>query len=161
MRDPGRAADWEAHSAGGGRERAGAEFDDEEGHEAPRRSRFGKVAAVVAGLLIVGGAAWVGWQNFSKLPDVSSLGSAVIANVSREESPARAFQQSPFVVQGSTRAEIDASLQKSATWQALKRDYNGWYTERLADVEALARLSGLAAEPLPEVQSRAIDNCLR
>jgi hypothetical protein len=115
----------------------GYDIDEEDLEEAPRRGGWlRRVTATLAILLILGGLGWIGWQNRGLLSEKTGLGGLVSGSLSGGSS-AEAFRLSPYVGEGETRAQIDASLQKTAIWRLLKREFREWYDERLADVERM------------------------
>ncbi|MGE0627871.1 MAG: GYF domain-containing protein [Hyphomicrobiaceae bacterium] len=129
-------ADWGNRRDGDGAFGAGDHaFDDDEDYgEAGGKRGLGKFAAVVAMVLIVGGSGWVAWQYRSALTGVTGIGSAVVAKV-MPTPRAELFQASPYVAKGTSTEDIDDSLQHSAVWRVLKRDFGEWYGERLLDIE--------------------------
>src|SRR5262245_19891750 len=128
--------------AGGNAPTSSAEFDDFRpedpvDNEPPARGgRVGRLAAISAALLIVGGLGWIGWQNRTMVSGASAIGGMLVATMSSAPSP-EVFRAGPYDAPGETKDLIDVSLQKSAVWRVLKRDFSDWYTERLADVERM------------------------
>ena len=110
--------------------------DDDADDLPPRRGWTGRIAATVAVLLILGGLGWLGWQNRSLISGASAIGGIISAKMSNA-TPAEMFRASPYEAPGGARDLIDASLQKSAVWRGLKRDFADWYDERLSDVERM------------------------
>lgn len=109
------------------------DFDEPEPRSPGALRRWAKMAA---GLLIVLGVGWLGWQYRAALPGISSIGNAMKSRFIAGES-AEAFQAPPFFVEAETRQDIDAQLQRTALWRTLKRDYGKWYDERLVDIERM------------------------
>jgi hypothetical protein len=113
------------------------EVDEEDVEEAPRRGGWlRRATAVLAVLLILGGLGWLGWQNRGFIGEKTGIGDFISGSLSGGAS-GEAFRASPYVGDGETRAQIDASLQKAAVWRLLKREFREWYDERLADVERM------------------------
>ena len=103
-----------------------------------RRSWVRRISAVAAVMLIVGGLGWLGWQNRSLISGASAIGGMVVATIVSSAAPSpELFRTSPFDAPGETRDLIDISLQRTAVWRMLKRDFPEWYAERLADVERM------------------------
>lgn len=101
-----------------------------------RRSWGSRFAAAIAVLLIVGGLGWIGWQNRGLISGASAIGGIITAKISNTSS-ADMFRATPYEAAGETRDLIDVSLQKSAVWRTLKRDFADWYAERLVDIERM------------------------
>lgn len=111
--------------------------DEEDLGEVPRRGGWlRRVTAALASLLILGGLGWIGWQNRGLIGEMTGIGDLISGSFSGGVT-ADAFRVSPYVADGETRAQIDASLQKAAIWRLLKRDFREWYDERLGDVERM------------------------
>ena len=102
----------------------------------PRRGWLGRIAAIAAVLLIVSGLGWIGWQNRSMISGASAIGSMITAKMS-SAAPQETYRAPPYEALGETRDLIDVSLQKSAVWRSLKRDFGDWYGERLVDIERM------------------------
>ena len=113
----------------------GDDDDDDDDAPAPRRS-FVRTAAFAAVTLILLGSGWIAWQNRSMLPGMSAVGGVMLARLSSQSS-IETYQLAPFLADGDSRDDLDRSLQKTALWRLLKRDYADWYGERLADVERM------------------------
>lgn len=109
------------------------EFDEPDTRSPGALRRWARMAA---GLLIVLGVGWLGWQYRAALPGISTIGNAMKSRFVAGESAAY-FQAPPFFVEADTRQEIDAQLQRTALWRTLKRDYAKWYDERLVDIERM------------------------
>jgi hypothetical protein len=111
----------------------GPEGEISEDGRKPRRNGVGRLAGIVATVLIVSGLAWVGWQNRALLNGFSALGNVMMTRISSSESP-ESYRTSPYFAEGSTPEAVDAALQRTAIWRVLKRDYADWYGERVADI---------------------------
>ena len=90
---------------------------------------------VILGLLAAG--AWYGYENrtylmnlAASLPLPSTTGLAVPDQRSLEAPPLKGFI--------GTADNIDATLQETALWRVLKRDFPDWYGERIKEAAALA-----------------------
>jgi hypothetical protein len=116
----------------------GEDDDYEDDFEEPpaRRGWLRRLTTAVAVLLILGGLGWIGWQNRAAIAGMTGIGELLPGGLSAVPS-ADAFRVSPYVGDGETRAQIDASLQKAAIWRLLKREFKDWYDERLGDVEKM------------------------
>ncbi len=112
----------------------GRDDDDEwEDNEQGRRPWLGRTAAIVATLLIVGGMVWIGLQSSAVMNGVSSIQTKIVRGFVPTSS-STLYHTSPFVAAGQTEEEVDTSLQQTAVWQLLKREFPNWYTGRVQDV---------------------------
>lgn len=127
-------------------ERAHPSFDDasaDQLEEAPpqrKRRRTGLATAVVAVLLIVGGIGWFAWQNRAMITGASAIGTAITSATTPSTPtlvPNEQFAHSPYFITGDTKEQIDASLQRTAIWRLLKREFSDWYQEIVSEVEKM------------------------
>ncbi len=112
-------------------------FEEEEADRSrPRRSWIGVATAAIAVVLILGGLGWFAWQNRTLVSGASAITNVFSASRT-ETANAEQFRASPYEATGSTRTEIDASLQKIAIWRYLKIEFADWYQEILVEVEKM------------------------
>jgi hypothetical protein len=114
--------------------------DDGEDYDAPRRGRGKRIAVVlllVAALAAAGSAAYVYRTQVTQA--VASLvafapsdAMAIADRKSLETPPLAGFRGGP-------PESIDATLQDTALWRVIKREFPDWYTQRLDEAMALAR----------------------
>jgi GYF domain 2 len=150
----------------GRRSARGQEMADEE-----RRPRRG--ARVVALLLLVAllaGAAGAGYVYRDRLTSIAtSLAASLSASSGAMDVADRKSLEMPPLVgfrAGSVDA-IDATLQNTALWRVIKREFPDWYTERLNEGAALARdnkddavIGQLVARKLVELRRQQVANGL-
>lgn len=115
-----------------GRARPAEVYEEEQ----PSRRRGPLVALLL--VILLAGAGGAGYQyreqlaGFAAALTASSAGMSMSDRKSLETPPLIGFRA------GSTEA-IDATLQGTALWRVIKREFPDWYTQRLADAVALAR----------------------
>jgi hypothetical protein len=116
---------------------APASLDDRDDDERPRGGGLKKLfwTIVILGLLAAG--AWYGYENrvylmnlAASLPLPATGGLAGPDQRSLEAPPLKGFIGTPD--------NIDATLQETALWRVLKRDFPDWYGERIKEAATLA-----------------------
>lgn len=100
---------------------------------APRRRRRGRVALLLLVLVLVPAAGWFAWQNREKVPDLEIAWTSALRYFA--DDTAGLYRVSPFAAAGDTAESIDTALQKTALWRLLKKEFPGWYAERVTEVE--------------------------
>jgi hypothetical protein len=102
-----------------------------------RGFRPGRIVVVLLLVAALGGGGWFAYANSSRLLELfnaltASSGAVNIADrKSLEVPPLTGFR-------GGTAATIDASLQATALWRVIKREFPEWYTQRLNEAATLA-----------------------
>ena len=90
---------------------------------------------VILGLLAAG--AWYGYENRTYLMNLAaSLPSPGIGGLATPDQ--RSLEAPPLKGFIGTADNIDATLQETALWRVLKRDFPDWYGERIKEAAALA-----------------------
>jgi hypothetical protein len=135
---------------------------------AARRKRGSGVGRAFGFLLLLGllgGGAWLVWDNRDRLGSISELG-ALVATASNNPSEA-SLRVSPFEINGNTADAVEASLQRSAVWQIAKRDFPEWYAAKTDQVGKLVAENGdertvarLLAESLVELRRQHASSAL-
>lgn len=106
---------------------------DAEDDDAPKgRTAVRAVAALLVVIAIAAGA-FLAWDNREKFGPIAGL----VATASNNSSDA-ALRITPFVVSGTSPSEIESSLQRSAIWQIVKREFPDWYAGHTKQLAAIA-----------------------
>jgi hypothetical protein len=135
------------------------------GDERTRRRR-GPVVALLLLVILLAGAGGAGYQyreqlaGFAAALTASSGAMSIADRKSLETPPLIGFRA------GSTEA-IDATLQGTALWRVIKREFPDWYAQRLAEAAALARegkddavIGQFVARKLVELRRQQVANGL-
>ena len=101
-----------------------------------RVSALRVATAAFAVILSVGGIGWFSWQNRSLISGASAIGNA-LSNATSRGPTVEQLRVSPYQSSGETKDLIDQSLQKSALWRYLKREFGEWYLERVSEIEQM------------------------
>jgi uncharacterized protein DUF4339 len=117
-------------------QQASADMEDPD-YERPRGGALKKVFWAVLILAVLGAGGWFAYENRLKLmsfvesfPSPASGPLAVSDQRSLEVPPLKGFS--------GTAEDIDATLQETALWRVVKREFPDWYGERLKEAAALA-----------------------
>ena len=112
-----------------------ADLDEQDYYERPRGGGLKKLFWTVVILALLGVGAWYGYENrvvimnlVASLP-TSGGGLAAPDQRSLEAPPLRGFIGSA--------ENIDATLQETALWRVLRRDFPDWYAERVKEAATL------------------------
>jgi hypothetical protein len=106
-------------------------------NERPRR-RGGRAVVLLLLVILLAGAGGAGYQyraqlaGFAAALTASSGAMSIADRKSLETPPLLGFR-------AGDAAAIDASLQATALWRVIKREFPDWYTQRIADAAGLAR----------------------
>src|SRR5262245_27560962 len=134
----------------------------------PRRG--GRAVALFLLLAILAGAGGAAYSHRDQLAGIAASLTASLSASSGAMSMAdrRSVETPPLVGfrTGSVDA-IDATLQGTAMWRVIKREFPDWYTERLNEVAALARdnkddavIGQFVARKLVELRRKEVANAL-
>jgi GYF domain 2 len=105
--------------------------------EEPRSRGRGLKRAVLALLVLVALGAG-GWYAYPYRTEIGDLVKGLAAKASLGADDRAALETPPLKGLGGPQQSVDTTLQATALWRVLKRDFPEWYTERLKEVEALA-----------------------
>jgi hypothetical protein len=148
----------------------------EEGDDVPPRRR-GRVVALLLLVLILAGAGGAGYLYRDQLPGyrdqlvgvVASLTASLSASSGAMSIADRKSLETPPLIgfrAGAVDA-IDATLQHTALWRVIKREFPDWYTQRLEEAAALARenkddavIGQMVARKLVELRRQQVANGL-
>jgi hypothetical protein len=142
--------------------------EDERAEDRPRRG--GRVAALLLLVLLLAGAGAAAYFYRDRLVGVAaSLTAPPSASSGPAGSASRNSLETPPLVGFRTGAidTIDATLQNTALWRVIKREFPDWYAERLNEAAALARdnkddavIGQLVARKLVELRRQQVANGL-
>jgi hypothetical protein len=150
-----------------GRRSARGQQAADEDHR-PRRG--GRIVTALLLVAILAGAGGAGYVYRDRLTSIAaSLTASLSASSGAMDIADRKSLETPPLVgfrAGSADA-IDATLQKTALWRVIKREFPDWYTERLNEAAALARdnkddavIGQLVARKLVELRRQQVANGL-
>jgi hypothetical protein len=118
-----------------------------QGGEEPGGSRFGKIAAVVALLALIGGGGFYAWKTGA----VSALQDKLTSGKEGEQvptisaplsgSPGPAASNVPPAQLAAGAHELDGKFANLAAWGVVKREFPDWYGEQLKQAAALTAQS--------------------
>lgn len=117
----------------------GSDLDDQAPQGSGSRKAAVRAVAILLVLVALAAGTWLVWDNRDRL-GLASLG-GMVATASNTTSEA-AFRVSPFGVTGSEAAAIGSSMQRSAVWQVVKREFPEWYGDKVAQVAKVVADSG-------------------
>jgi len=100
----------------------------------PKR-RIGRTLFFLVVILALGAGGWIAWQHRDELLDQAFIKELLSWSASSSPSSSEGFRVSPFAAAGDTADRIDESLQQTALWSLLKREFPEWYQDRVKDIE--------------------------
>ncbi len=118
---------------------APASLDDRDYDERPRGGGGGlkKLFWIIVILGLLAAGAWYGYENRVMLMNLAaSLPSPGIGGLAAPDQ--RSLEAPPLKGFIGTADAIDATLQETALWRVLKRDFPDWYGERIKEAATLA-----------------------
>jgi len=122
----------------GPRRQAGRADGDEPAQPRARRAGLKRAMLAVFWLSALAATGWYAYPYRGQIMErVKSLASSVPGGLAIM-ADAKSLQTPPFKGFNGTPTAIDATLQATALWRVLKRDFPDWYAERLEEAAALA-----------------------
>jgi hypothetical protein len=83
-----------------------------------------------------GAAAWYGYQHRSELGELVTSANRLAISVGGQDR--QSLETSPLVGFNGTPEGIDTTLQSTALWRVIKREFPDWYAERVKEASTLA-----------------------
>jgi hypothetical protein len=134
--------------------------------EADRPRRGGRVVAFLLLAVLVAGAGAAGYAYRAQLATLAASFTAASGAMSIADR--KSLETPPLVgFHAGTVEAIDATLQATALWRVVKREFPDWYGQRLAEAAALAKenkddavIGQLMARKLQELRRQQVANGL-
>jgi uncharacterized protein DUF4339 len=142
---------------------------DEERDDDYRPRRGGRVVALLLLVAILAGAGGAGYHYRDQLASVAaSLASLSASSGAMSIADRKSLETPPLLgFRAGAVDAIDATLQDTALWRVIKREFPDWYIERLNEAAALARdnkddavIGQLVARRLVELRRQQVANGL-
>jgi uncharacterized protein DUF4339 len=100
--------------------------------------RFRRAARTLLLLGVIGAAGWFAYVYRAQLTDYATALSSSSGSEPRVDLPsAQALEVPPLKGLGGPPGAVDATLQTTALWRVLKREFPDWYAERLKEIGTL------------------------
>jgi hypothetical protein len=112
-----------------------ADLDEQDYYERPRGGRLKKIFWAVVILAVLGAAAWYGYEN--RVVIMNLVASLPTSGGGFSASDQRSLEAPPLKGFIGSAENIDATLQETALWRVLKRDFPDWYAERVKEAATL------------------------
>jgi hypothetical protein len=133
---------------------------------APRR-RGMRIVLVLLLLALLGAAGYGAYFYRSRVAEVVTAIAAFVPSDPLANSDRKSLETPPLVGFRGTLEEVDTTLQTTALWRVLKREFPDWYKQRLDEAIALARekqddaeVGRHVARKLVELRRQNVSNAL-